>query len=175
MSFSRSVAICGAFAVAWAVLMVLRVTPSGASEPRAQVETEDARKQIVAVLGAHEEYWNRHDMDTWADRILHEDSDWVNWRGGYWHGKAAIREGHRAIHQAQYRNSRLSAQRIEDLTFITADVALAHVRSELSGDERAPGQAFPYRKTILFTKQRGVWRIRALHNTRLLDSEPPAR
>jgi hypothetical protein len=49
--------------------------------------------------------------------------------------------------------------------------ALAHVRSELSGDERTPGRTFPYRKTILFTRQNGVWGIRALHNTRLLGVE----
>jgi uncharacterized protein (TIGR02246 family) len=133
-------------------------------------EIEVAKSEIMVVLRAHEEYWNRHDMDTWADKILHEDSDWVNWRGGYWRGKTAIREGHRAIHAAHYKNSRLSPQRIEDLTFITSDVALAHVSSELSGDERAPGQAFPYRKTILFTRQQGAWRIRALHNTRMLDA-----
>lgn len=134
-------------------------------------EDEDAKREIMEVLKAHEEYWNRHDIDTWADKILHEDSDWVNWQGGYWHGKAAIREGHRAIHKAHYKNTRLSPQRIEDLTFITPDIALAHVRSELSGDERAPGETFPYRKTILFTRQKGVWRIRALHNTRIVDKE----
>jgi len=125
----------------------------------------------MVVLKAHEENWNRHDMDAWADQILHEDSDWVNWRGGYWHGKTAIREGHRAIHKSYYKSTRLSPQRIEDLEFITPDVAIAHVRSELSGDERSPGQTFTYRKTIVFTKQKGLWRIRALHNTRLLDAE----
>lgn len=156
-----------------ALLLTMRGPTSAATNEPPKSESEDAKKKIMAVLKAHEEYWNRHDMDTWADKILHEDSDWVNWRGGYWHGKAAIRDGHRAIHKAQYKNSRLSPQRVEDLTFITPDIALAHVRSELSGDERAPGQTFPYRKTILFTKQKGVWRIRALHNTRLLDAERP--
>jgi uncharacterized protein (TIGR02246 family) len=145
-------------------------TTSGASE-LSRSESEAARKEIVAVLKAHEEYWNRHDMDTWADKILHDDSDWVNWRGGYWRGKTEIREGHRAIHRAHYKNSRITAQRIEDLTFISSDTVLVHTRSELSGDERAPGQTFPYRKTIMFTKQRGVWRIRALHNTRMLYAE----
>jgi uncharacterized protein (TIGR02246 family) len=141
---------------------------SGSQESK----NEDARAAIMAVLKAHEENWNRHDIDAWADAILHEDADWVNWRGGYWHGKAAIKAGHQAIHKTFYKASRLSAQRIEDLTFITPDIALAHVRGELSGDERAPGQTFPYRKTILFTKQKGVWRIRALHNTRIQDAEP---
>jgi uncharacterized protein (TIGR02246 family) len=153
-------------------LAVLAPATAVSSEPTGP-ERDAAKREIMGVLKAHEEYWNRHDMDTWADKILHEDSDWVNWRGGYWRGKAAIREGHRAIHAAHYKNSRLSPQRIDDLTFITPDIALAHVRSELSGDERAPGQAFPYRKTILFTKQQGAWRIRALHNTRILDAERP--
>jgi hypothetical protein len=87
-----------------------------------------------------------------------------------WNGRVG---GKVTIHAAHYKNSRLSPQRIEDLTFITSDVALAHVSSELSGDERAPGQAFPYRKTILFTRQQGAWRIRALHNTRMLDANRP--
>lgn len=156
-----------------ALLLTMCGPTSAAMNELQTSESEDAKKEIMSVLRAHEEYWNRHDMDTWADKILHEDSDWVNWRGGYWHGKAAIREGHSAIHKAHYKNSRLSPQRVEDLTFLAPNMALAHVRSELSGDERVPGQTFPYRKTILFTKQKGVWRIRALHNTRLLDAERP--
>ncbi len=35
--------------------------------------------------------------------------------------------------------------------FLTPEIALVHVRSELTGDARAPGETFPYRKTILFT------------------------
>lgn len=122
---------------------------------------------IMAVLKAHEENWNRHDMDAWAEAILHEDADWVTWRGQYMHGKAAIKAGHEEIHRTFYKSSQLGPQHVEDLTFLTPEIALAHVRSELSGDERAPGRTFPYRKTIVFTKNAGNWRIRALHNTRL--------
>ena len=157
--------------IALGALILITAGHSTGATSQQTSDHQEARASIMTVLKAHEENWNRHDMDAWADAILHEDSDWVNWRGGYWHGKAAIREGHRAIHKAHYKNSRLSPQRIEDLTFITPDIALGHVRSELSGDERAPGQTFTYRKTILFTKQNAVWRIRALHNTRLLDKE----
>jgi uncharacterized protein (TIGR02246 family) len=125
---------------------------------------EDA---IQAVLKAHTEKWNVHDMDAWAE-ILHDDADWVHWRGGVWRGKAQIREGHREIHRTYYKATRMSPQRVEDLTFLTPEIALAHVRSELTGDERTPGQTFQYRKSIVFTKKAGVWRIRALHNTRIL-------
>ncbi len=164
--------IVGLLALGALVVTTPGLAPAAGNESH-QDSQEDAKRAISAVLQAHEEHWNRHDMAAWADAILHEDSDWVNWRGGYWHGKAAIRAGHEEIHKAHYKNSRLSRQRIEDLTFITPDIAIAHVRSELSGDERAPGQTFPYRKTILFSKQKGLWRIRALHNTRLLDVERP--
>lgn len=133
---------------------------------------------IKALLVAHTEQWNVHDMDAWSD-ILHDDADWVHWGGGYWRGKQQIREGHKEIHRTHYKATRMSPQRIEDLTFLTPTVALAHVRSEMSGDERSPGETFQYRKTILFTKKNEMWRIRALHNTRIRPSaiaaDGPAR
>jgi hypothetical protein len=61
----------------------------------------------------------------------------------------------------------MTPQRVEDLTFLSTDTALAHVRSELTGHARSPGETFQYRKTILFTSKAGSWRIRALHNTRI--------
>ncbi len=123
---------------------------------------------IMAILKAHENNWNRHDMDAWA-QMLHEDADWVHWRSGYWGGKAAIKAGHEGIHRSYYKNTVLSPQRVEDMVFLAADIVLTHVRSELSGDERSPGNTFPYRKTFVFTKQGGKWGVRALHNTRILD------
>jgi len=156
------------------VMFMLVGLPGAASGQSQKTDESQAREAIAKVLAAHTENWNRHDMDAWADAVLHEDSDWVHWRGGYWRGKAAIKAGHWAIHRSFYKNSRMSPQRIEDLVFLSPDMALVHARSELTGDERAPGQTFQYRKTILFTRQKGVWRIRALHNTRLLDPEPAA-
>jgi uncharacterized protein (TIGR02246 family) len=164
----------GLLAVGALAIALSRLTPAAIGDS-GQVNQEDAKRAITAVLQAHQDNWNRHDMTAWADAILHDDSDWVNWRGGYWHGKAAIKAGHEAIHKAHYKSSRLGPQRIEDLTFITPDIAIAHVRSELSGDERSPGEIFPYRKTILFTRQKDVWRIRALHNTRLMDPDRPSK
>jgi uncharacterized protein (TIGR02246 family) len=86
---------------------------------------------------------------------------------GYWRGKDQIKAGTKEIHRTYYRNSRMTPQRVEDLTFLSPDIALAHVRSELTGDERAPGETFQYRKSALFTRKAGAWRIRALHNTRI--------
>jgi uncharacterized protein (TIGR02246 family) len=124
---------------------------------------EDA---IAALLVAHTEQWNLHDIDAWAE-ILHDDADWVHWGGGYWRGKDQVKAGTQEIHRTYYKNSRMTPQRVEDLTFLSPDIALAHVRSELTGDERSPGVTFQYRKTALFTRKAGSWRIRALHNTRI--------
>ncbi|HJY08320.1 MAG TPA: SgcJ/EcaC family oxidoreductase [Bryobacteraceae bacterium] len=121
---------------------------------------------IGALLVAHTEKWNLHDIDAWAE-ILHDDADWVHWGGGYWRGKDEIKAGTKEIHRTYYRASRMTPQRVEDLTFLAPDIALAHVRSELTGDERAPGETFQYRKSALFTRKAGSWRIRALHNTRI--------
>jgi uncharacterized protein (TIGR02246 family) len=133
-------------------------------------QTAKDTADIMAILKAHETNWNKHDMNLWAE-MLHEDADWVNWRGGYWHGKAAIKAGHEKIHRSYYKNTVLSPQRVEDMVFLTPEIVLAHVRSELSGDERTPGEIHPYRKTFVFTKKSGKWGVRALHNTRLLDEK----
>ena len=161
-----------AAAAVFCALTAGRLAVSGQTPDAADRKAD--RAAIERVLVAHTENWNRHDMDAWADAILHDDSDWVHWRGGVWRGKAEIRAGHWAVHRGYYKNTRMTPQRIEDLVFLDADSALAHVRSEMTGDERSPGQTFRYRKTILFTRKNGVWRIRALHNTRILDPDPPA-
>jgi uncharacterized protein (TIGR02246 family) len=135
----------------------------------AAAHTKSDEDTIVALLVAHTEKWNLHDIDAWAE-ILHDDADWVHWGGGYWRGKEQIMAGTKEIHRTYYRNSRMTPQRVEDLTFLASDIALAHVRSELTGDERSPGETFRYRKTALFTKKAGSWRIRALHNTRIRPS-----
>jgi len=138
------------------------VTLSAPAGARARTDEDE----IHALLVVHTEQWNLHDIDAWAE-ILHDDADWVHWGGGYWRGKDQIKAGTKEIHRTYYRASRMTPQRVEDLTFLTPDIALAHVRSELTGDERAPGETFQYRKSALFTKKAGSWRIRALHNTRI--------
>ena len=152
------------------VLAVAGCTTNVAVAQSQTSKSSDGREAIMAILKAYADDWNRHDMNAEAN-LFHDDADWVNWRGGYWRGKAAIKKGFQRIHDTIYKASQLSPQRVEDLTFITPDIAIAHARSELTGDERAPGKIIPYRKTFLFTKQHGVWRIRAGHNTRLQEGE----
>jgi len=128
---------------------------------------EKVKGEIIEVFKSQQAAWNSHDMDKWAES-LHADCDWIHWRGGVWRGKAAVKAGHEAIHQSYYKSSKVTLNRLESFTFIAPEIVLVHARSEMSGDERSPGEVFQYRKTVLFMKENGSWKIRALHNTRMV-------
>ncbi len=150
-----------------AIVIASAVLPAWA-QTRENINSPDGNVAIPALLKAAEDTWNRHDMTAFAN-LCHEDADWVSWTGNLSRGRAKIKEGHERIHRTYYKNSHHTLLRIEDLTFITSEIAIAHARTELSGDERSPGKVFQYRKTAVFTKRDGVWRIRAVHNTRLQE------
>ena len=149
------------------IVLALAVLPAQAQTTE-KINSPDGNVAIPALLKAEEDAWNRHDMTAFAN-LCHEDADWVSWTGNLSRGRAKIKEGHERVHRTYYKNSRLTLLRIEDLTFITPEIAIAHGRTEFSGDERSPGKVFQYRKTAVFTKRDGVWRIRAVHNTRLQE------
>ena len=55
------------------------------------------------------------------------------------------------------------------MLLVKPDMALVHVRADLSGDDRYPGQTFRFRRTILLTNKDGGWRILAGQNAKLND------
>ncbi len=134
----------------------------------AAAPTSADRAAVERMVYDFEAAWNRHDMVAFAN-LFHDDAEWVHWRGGLWSGKPAIYEGHRLIHETYYRNTRATVQGIEALAFLAPTVAYLRVRSDMVGDERSPGQTFRYRRTMLLTRQDGVWRIARGHNTRIAD------
>jgi ketosteroid isomerase-like protein len=50
---------------------------------------------------------------------------------------------------------------------VKPDVAIAHVRTALTGDERYPGQTFEFRRIIVLTKHKTGWLILAGQNAKL--------
>jgi uncharacterized protein (TIGR02246 family) len=82
--------------------------------------------------------WNQHDMDELA-RLFHQDAALVNVGGGYLKGAQEIWRQHAAIHAGPYKNSVLRAEVI-DARQLAPGIVVAHVRTELDGDDRAPGQ-----------------------------------
>lgn len=126
------------------------------------------RAKVERVVYDWESAWNRHNMEDFAN-LFHPDAEWVHWRGGLWSGKAAIYEGHKAIHETYYRNTNSTVRGIEALHFLSPTVAYLRVRSDMVGDERSPGQTNRYRRTMILSQRDGKWLVIKGHNTRIAD------
>jgi len=125
------------------------------------------RSAVEKIVSDFESAWNRHDMEDFA-ALFHDDAEWVHWRGGLWSGRPEIYEGHKAIHEAYYRNTTATVRGIEALHFLAPTIAYVRVRSDMAGDLRSPGETFRYRRTMLISKRDGKWLIIKGHNTRIV-------
>ena len=69
----------------------------------------------------------------------------------------------------QTRGRRVTLKTVEvNVRFVRPDVALAHVKNELSGLIGPDGQTLPAHQELsvrVFVKTEGAWRITAFHNT----------
>ncbi|RRB17929.1 YybH family protein [Larkinella knui] len=134
---------------------------------RAQQSTQNpAQEAIQSVIKKYEEAWNRHDAKALAEQY-HTDATWVNWFGAYYKGRAEIEQHYQTTHSTYFKTTHFTTRSIEDITLIKPDMALVHVRTDLSGDERYPGQTFRFRRTIVLTNKDGDWRILAGQNAKL--------
>ena len=124
------------------------------------------KEAIVKVIDNYEQAWNRHDAKALAEQY-HTDATWVNWFGAYYKGRAEIEKHYQTTHSTYFKETKFTTRSIEDITMIKPDMALVHVRTDLSGDERYPGQTFRFRRTILLTYKEGSWRILAGQNAKL--------
>ena len=157
----------GTLALVVAGLVSIASTPM---EQAAPIGTGADRAQILAILNSWEKAWNGHDMRAFAG-LFHEDGVWILWTGEVWKGKAAIEEGHAAVHKTVFRNS-VQRERLEELTFVGPDAAVVRFYSTLIGDERAPDKLIRSRKLLIVTKRDGSWKIGWGQNTRFADTTP---
>ena len=155
-------------ALVFAGIFCVVSTSLGQDAPR--VDRASDRKQITAILQSWEEAWNRHDMHSFGN-LFHENGVWILWTGQVWKGRAAIEEGHAAVHKTVFRNS-VQHERLEELTFVGPNAAVVRFYSTLTGDERSPDKVVRSRKVLIVTKQKGIWKIGWGQNTRLADSTP---
>lgn len=140
----------------------------GASQ-RATSQQIDTAKEGAGVRGsvaAYEAAWNRHDWVGLADQY-DINATWVNWFGAYYIGKQDIQNHYEIVHKSYFKNSHYYTRSVEDISFVKPDLAIAHVRTGLSDDERYPGQVFEFRRTILMVKKNDRWLILAGQNAKL--------
>jgi uncharacterized protein (TIGR02246 family) len=110
--------------------------------------------------------WNQHDMRAFAG-LFHDDAAFVNVAGAYMRGRGEIERTHAAVHAGPFRNSTLTAWP-EDARCLGSDVVVAHVRSELHGDDRSPGQVRQTLMTLVIERRGAHWKVVAAHNTNVL-------
>jgi uncharacterized protein (TIGR02246 family) len=148
--------------------LVCASTAMGQGSP--PVDRVADREQIAAIIQKWEQAWNNHDMHAFAS-LFQEDGTWILWTGQVWSGRAAIEEGHAAVHKTVFRNS-VQRERLEELTFVGPDAAVVRFYSTLTGDERSPDKVVRSRKLLVVTRRDGKWSVRWGQNTRLADTTP---
>jgi uncharacterized protein (TIGR02246 family) len=133
-----------------------------------QQDTVKDIKAIKQLIANYENAWNRHDAKGLADNY-DSNATWVNWFGAYYIGRRDIQYHYETVHGSYFKASQYYTRSIEDITFVKPDVAISHIRTGLTGDTRYPGQTFEFRRTIVLTKQEGVWHILAGQNAKLSE------
>jgi uncharacterized protein (TIGR02246 family) len=129
--------------------------------------TPDSARAVAADLTSNlGTAWNEHDMTAFAG-LFHEDAAFVNVAGAYLRGREEIERIHAAVHAGPFQNSTLTAWP-EDVRMLGSEVIIAHVRSELHGDDRAGGQVRRAIMTLVIERRGSLWKIVAAHNTNVL-------
>jgi uncharacterized protein (TIGR02246 family) len=96
--------------------------------------------------------------------LFDDDAAFVNVAGGYLRGRGEIEQVHAAGHAGPFKTSALTAW-AEDARSLGPDVIIAHVRSELRGDDRVPGQARRSLLSLVIERRGSLGKIVAAHNT----------
>ncbi len=136
--------------------------------------SKNSEAAIREVVEQHAEIWNRHDMTAYA-ALFADDADLVNIRGGWWQGRAQIEERMSALHKTLFRESQLVTTEIA-VRFLQENIAIAHVRWELTGILDRDGQKFPQAQNTIttwtMTQSDDKWQIEAFQNTEF--APPPS-
>jgi len=135
----------------------------------ARGQNADTAKNNLAIRQLVKNYeiaWNAHDPKALAANY-YMDATWVNWFGAMYTGRQDIENHYRATHETYFKVSHYYTRAVEDIQYITADIAIVHVRTGLTDDTRYPGQIFEFRRMLVLTRANGEWLIQAGQNAKL--------
>lgn len=123
-----------------------------------------ALSTVEAVLDAYVETWNRHDMDA-SGNLFAEEADFVNVLGMRLKGRTEIVAAHKDLHKERF--ARTQIRRLHyDFAYLTREIALVHLRWEMTGDPQAPaGGIRRGLMTHVLVRKDGRWYFRATQNT----------
>ena len=131
-----------------------------------------------AVAAALVDDWNRHDMKGFAE-LFAEDAQFVNVIGMWCRGRSEIQKQHEALHATRMRNSHLVATETA-VRLLRPDIAVLHIRWELTGDTGIDGVILPMRQgvmSLVTVSTGGRWQIASAQNTDVvpLPNVPPPK
>jgi uncharacterized protein (TIGR02246 family) len=95
----------------------------------------------------------------------------VNIRGEHYRGREAIAAGHDAIFRTIYAGSK-NRMTVEAVRLLRADVALAHVRTQLDAPHGPLAGQHSSRFSAVLTKGPGGWEFASFHNTLEVPPRP---
>ncbi len=127
--------------------------------------------EVAAELAARfASAWNRHDMGELAS-LFDDDASFVNVAGMRMRGREAIRQAHASVHAGIYRDSHVLVE-VDDARELAPNVIVAALRTELIGDERAPGEVRYSLLTLVIDRHGDDWAIAAAQNTHVVTPPP---
>lgn len=122
-----------------------------------------AAQTVEGTLNALCDAWNVHDMDALA-MLFCEDADFVNVIGMRFKGREEIATAHRELHRERFAKTQIK-QLLCSVSYLGNDVAIAHVRWEMTGDPAAATGVRRGTMTHLLARRNGEWLFRATQNT----------
>ncbi|MBC6113168.1 YybH family protein [Pedobacter fastidiosus] len=147
-------------------LFVLFVLLGSIKVAAQQPDTIKENTAIRKLIKNYEVAWNRHDPNGLAANYTN-DATWVNWFGAYYKGRDDIEFHYQVVHNTYFKATHYYTRAVEDINYASSNLAIAHVRTALDGDERFPGQTFEFRRMIVLIRRDGVWKILAGQNSKL--------
>ena len=124
---------------------------------------QDAFAIASSVVERLEKAWNTADAAAFASEFA-GDADFVNVRGDYHQGRAAIEGGHRGIWNTIYAGSS-ARYRLERARNLTDDVIIAHVDANLSVPSGPLAGSIDAIPSLILVRTGGEWKIASFHNT----------
>lgn len=130
--------------------------------------------QVHGVVTSYIDGWNRHDPDAMT-ALFTPDVDFVNVLGTHHRGRPSIEQELRFLHAGVMKDTNIRLLE-QEVRLLAPDVAISHVHWELTGQARWPGWNPPEVRRGVFTyvvvERDGEWRIRAAHNTDVINVPP---
>jgi uncharacterized protein (TIGR02246 family) len=142
------------------------------SSSTARGDSEQDKADIRNLEDQQADAWNRHDAKAYAG-LFKEDGDCVNVVGWWWKGRAEIEKKLSDAYLFVFKESALTIKDV-DVKFLSADLAVAHVRWTMTGARTPKGIPEPQQgiQTQLLQKESGKWQIAAFQNTNAIPEMP---